>query len=169
VCSNINEIEARFYQRLITLILIGTPIRGFSQSFRWAAVVVTVFTLNFSGDYIGVLVAPEAAVKLNGSGNSTNEFIGALVANSVKLNGNVNFHFDESLIAAPARLGPPSWSIGNQFLFSVAGAKGFSYVIEASTNLSNWDSLATNTSPFTFEDNSATNFLRRYYRAIRAP
>ncbi len=130
---------------------------------------VTAFTINCNGEYIGVLMAPQATVKLNGAGNNLNEFIGALIAGSVKLNGNFNFHFDESLIPAPAQLGPPGWSNGNQLSFSVAGATGFSYIIQTSTNLGNWDSLTTNTSPFTFVDDSATNFLQRYYRAARVP
>jgi hypothetical protein len=130
---------------------------------------VTSLTVNFIGEYIGILVAPNAAVQLNGSGTITNEFAGALVANSLKLNGNFNFHFDGSLIPAPARLALPSWSNNHQFLFSVTGRPGSNYVIEASTNLNDWASLATNKAPFTFQDGSAVNFPRRYYRAVGTP
>ncbi len=130
---------------------------------------VTNFTLNFAGNFSGIIVAPEAAVRVDGAGIETNDFMGALVANTLELNGNFNFHFDESLIQAPAQLGPPSWSNANQFLFSITGATGFSYIAEASTNLSDWVPLATNISPFIFVDNSTTNYPQRYYRAVRVP
>ena len=128
---------------------------------------VTALALNGNGLFIGVLVAPEAELRVNGGGFAIEDFMGALVANSLKLNGYFNFHFDESLIPGPAQLGPPSLN-SNQVLFSVTGKPGFSYFVEASTNLSDWGSLVTNTSPFTFVD-AYTNFFRRYYRAVHVP
>ncbi len=37
---------------------------------------------------------------------------------------------------------------------------------QASTTLTNWTSIQTNTSPFTFTDTLATNYPYRFYRAI---
>jgi len=54
----------------------------------------------------------------------------------------------------------------NQFKFSLTGVPGYSYVIQASTNLTSWTSIYTNTSPFTFTDASATNYPYRFYKAI---
>lgn len=54
------------------------------------------------------------------------------------------------------------------FQFSVTGGVGYSYAVLASTNLSNWIALKTNTSPFTFIDSNTAAFPRRYFRT-RAP
>jgi hypothetical protein len=54
----------------------------------------------------------------------------------------------------------------NQFKFSLAGVPAYSYIIQASTNLTNWTSIYTNTSPFTFTDASATNYPHRFYKAV---
>jgi hypothetical protein len=34
---------------------------------------------------------------MNGGGKTINDFTGAVVANSVKMNGHFNFHYDEAL------------------------------------------------------------------------
>lgn len=72
---------------------------GFAGNFIvYGAPSVTSFTLNGNGSFIGVLVAPNANVALNGSGNSTAiDFTGSLMANTIKLNGHFNFHYDEAL------------------------------------------------------------------------
>ena len=54
----------------------------------------------------------------------------------------------------------------SQFQFSLTGVPTYSYIIQASTNLTNWTSIQTNTSPFTFTDTLATNYPYRFYRAI---
>ena len=130
---------------------------------------VTNLTFNVNGSFVGVLVTPEAVVRLDGAGTHMNDFIGALVANSLNLNGNFGFHFDERLIAAQPLLDSPMWSNNNAFSFSVVGAPGFSYAVESSTNLTDWVSSGTNVSPYTFVDSSASNCLQRYYRAVRVP
>jgi hypothetical protein len=58
---------------------------------------VTAFNFNGNGEFIGVLVAPEAFVTMNGGGHSVNDFIGALMADSIKMNGHYKFHYDEAL------------------------------------------------------------------------
>jgi hypothetical protein len=63
----------------------------------------------------------------------------------------------------------PSYSAEGVFQFNLAGAAGSNYVIEASTNLTDWIPLETNTSPFTFTDTNAVNFLLRFYRAHPSP
>ena len=56
-----------------------------------------------------------------------------------------------------------------QFQFNVTGASSLTYVVEASTNLVDWDALATNTPPFTFVDQAAPNCPQRFYRAVCRP
>jgi hypothetical protein len=124
-------------------------------------------SLNFSsnGEFIGMLMAPKATIRLLGGGSSANDFIGSITANSIVFNGNFNLHFDEAPLEPLLQLGPPFWSADGHFSFTVLGSPGSSYVIEATSNLSDWTSVATNTSPFTFVDNTAANFPQRYYRA----
>jgi hypothetical protein len=55
------------------------------------------FTLNGNGTFKGVLVAPEADIRMNGGGSTYEDFIGCLLANSVTMNGHFNFHYDEAL------------------------------------------------------------------------
>jgi hypothetical protein len=58
---------------------------------------VTSVSFNGNGEFIGVLVAPEASIQMNGGGHSDNDFIGALMASSVTMNGHFSFHYDEAL------------------------------------------------------------------------
>lgn len=79
---------------------------------------------------------------------------------------------DESVFSAEATytvpVTPPTldtpMSTGNQFSFSVSGVTGYQYVVQTSTNLTDWVSLQTNTAPFTFVDPNAVAFSQRYYR-----
>lgn len=61
-----------------------------------------------------------------------------------------------------------TFSAGNGVQFTVSGVPGFSYVIQASTNLIDWWPLETNSSPFDFIDNNA-DFPQRFYRGIYLP
>ena len=58
---------------------------------------VTSFDLNGNGSFTGVLVAPNAEIAMNGGGNSLTDFVGALMINTVKMNGHFHFHYDEAL------------------------------------------------------------------------
>lgn len=58
---------------------------------------VTSLSISGNGEFIGCVWAPNAAVTLNGGGNSYEDFIGSLVANTIKMNGHYKFHYDESL------------------------------------------------------------------------
>jgi spore coat protein U-like protein len=56
-----------------------------------------------------------------------------------------------------------------QFKFSISGSTGFNYAIEASTDLSVWTRLLTNTTPFNFTDTASPAPLQRFYRAVLVP
>jgi hypothetical protein len=64
--------------------------------------------INFNGNvsFVGVIYAPDAAVNMNGGGNGVN-YLGSLMADSVKLNGSYQFHFDEGL----NKLGSPGYVV----------------------------------------------------------
>ena len=73
---------------------------------------------------------------------------------------------------APPLLTAPS-SAGAGFSFMLAGAPQGTYVIQASTNFSNWQSIGTNTLPVNglmqIGDPLGNGFSQRYYRAIKVP
>jgi hypothetical protein len=59
------------------------------------------------------------------------------------------------------------------FAFSLAGTPSATYIVQTSTDLSNWDTLATITLPASgvspITDSSASTSIRRYYRALKGP
>jgi len=72
--------------------------------------------------------------------------------------------------AAPPIISSPSTGPGGGFQFNVSGPTGLTYEIVASTNFQNWLSLTSvvpSSTQFQFTDLAATNFLRRFYRAVR--
>ncbi|HXB60115.1 MAG TPA: fibronectin type III domain-containing protein [Candidatus Acidoferrales bacterium] len=62
-----------------------------------------------------------------------------------------------------------SVSASGHFYFTVSGATGYQYAVEASTNMVNWTMLQTNAAPFTFIDMNTAKFNRRFYRAVYFP
>jgi hypothetical protein len=69
---------------------------------------------------------------------------------------------------APIRFSSPQRSGANQFQFTLTGGNKFQ--IQASTNLSNWITLATltNSTGTTNYTDPATNLSRRFYRALQS-
>lgn len=85
---------------------------GYAQNFvMYCTPSVTRFSFNGNGEFIGVLVAPNANITMDGGGKANNDFEGALVINSVKMNGKYSFHYDEALGRMPSngRLLVVSW------------------------------------------------------------
>jgi plastocyanin len=73
----------------------------------------------------------------------------------------------------PATLIDPMWLQDGRFQFSLSNlTAGASYIIQASTNLTSWTSLATNVAASTVEtwtDDGAATFRRQFYRAQTLP
>ncbi len=69
-------------------------------------------------------------------------------------------------IVAPALTSPVMSNA--QFHFTVTGATGHNYIVQACTNLTttNWISLLTNAAPFTFTDTNVGINRQRFYRAV---
>jgi len=63
----------------------------------------------------------------------------------------------------PMALGSPKMAAGS-FSFTVSGEAGTSLAVEASDDLIHWVRVVTNTAPFTFVDNNASQFTKRFYR-----
>jgi len=71
---------------------------GYAENFSlYCTDNVTKLSLSGNGEFIGVIYAPMANVQLNGGGYSDFDFIGAVVANYIQLNGHFSFHYDEAL------------------------------------------------------------------------
>jgi hypothetical protein len=51
--------------------------------------------------FTGILFAPDAELSIGGGGSDSIDFLGAIIARIVKVNGSMTFHFDE----ATTRLG----------------------------------------------------------------
>ena len=130
----------------------------------YVSTTVTNFMFNAYGNFLGVIVAPAAQTFLNGSGSTPNDFSGAIMTRSLTLNGNFRFHFDEGIVPASLQR-----STASPLQFQVTGMPGFPYVVQASTNLSFWNVLTTNNSPFLFADPSNSQTRQRFYRAVCYP
>jgi uncharacterized protein (UPF0333 family) len=58
---------------------------------------VTSMSFSGNGQFTGIIVAPNADLKLNGGGNNNNDFVGCVIANTITMNGHFSFHYDEAL------------------------------------------------------------------------
>jgi hypothetical protein len=73
-------------------------------------------------------------------------------------------------VTEPPRLVSNPPAIGSGFAMSLIGGVGFSYAIEASTNIVNWTpiTMLTNASrTIPWADADATNYSQRFYRAAQ--
>lgn len=69
-------------------------------------------------------------------------------------------------------IGSDGFTTNGTIQLQLSGLAGPSYILQASTNLSNWISLGTNVpvaTPFLMLDPAATNFPHRFYRAVQQP
>jgi hypothetical protein len=77
---------------------------GLATSFSyWGLPSNTSVTMAGNAAFIGTIYAPQAALTLGGGGNTTYDFSGASISNTVAINGHFNFHYDEGLKSGPAR------------------------------------------------------------------
>jgi hypothetical protein len=131
---------------------------------------VTSLALGFNGSFKGIIVAPSVDVQLNGSGNNIiNDFAGALMANSVTLNGHFNFHYDESLDRmAPPPLPSPGRGVPGKFILSFATGLGTAYEVDYKVSLNDpdWQELTLGIgagTPLAVVDVATTN-RSKFYR-----
>jgi hypothetical protein len=78
----------------------------------YCAPTVNLLSLSTGGEFIGVVVAPQADLNINGGGNISYDLSGAWVVKSLTANGHARFHLDESLASLP--LFPPTILAGPQ-------------------------------------------------------
>ena len=87
-------------------------------------------------------------------------------ANGGTLSSNANLFV--YLSPMPAMVSPVL-TIDNQMQFTITGVPGLNYAVQVSTDLMNWDFVATNAAPFDFTDTNTANFPARYYRTVYLP
>jgi hypothetical protein len=76
---------------------------GFASNLQMSFTPATTsLSLGGNAEFIGTILAPEANVQMNGGGKSNTDFVGSLMANSVKMNGQFSFHYDEALGHQPS-------------------------------------------------------------------
>jgi hypothetical protein len=80
-----------------------------------------------------------------------------------------------SAVSTVAYFPSPAWPLGagywtnNVFKFPQEHVVGYDYIVFGTTNLVDWVPIQTNTVPFTFSDNNATNFPYRFCRTQFKP
>ena len=125
-------------------------------------------------DFIGTIYAPDSTFGMGPTGSSIYHLVGSVVASGITINGKYQIHYDEGLPpltlypSAAATLGLPLIGSGGLLQFEVSGVPRVEYVVESSTNLIDWSSEYTNSSPFTFTNNE-TGSEQRFFRAVYQP
>ncbi|MEI6196940.1 MAG: DUF11 domain-containing protein, partial [Verrucomicrobiota bacterium] len=107
-------------------------------------------------------------VQLNTGGSLPNTAIATAETPDPNLNDNTASAVVHAIVPAPAVLSGAGVSNG-VFHLTVTGTPGINYTVQASTNLVNWLSIYTNSSPFPFTDPYASNYPTRFYRTIGGP
>jgi hypothetical protein len=71
----------------------------------------TSIAISGNGSFSGTIYAPSADLTLNGGGKENYDFMGASISKTVKMNGKVQFHYDEALEDLGLFIGyiPISW------------------------------------------------------------
>jgi len=135
---------------------------------------LTSIHLTGNGPFHGTIYAPYADVSIRGSGASGG-FNGALVCKSVICIGTTTFSYDEALastlsdLLAPTILSASYNAVSGAFALKLEGVQGFNYAIQTSSNLTDWVSVTTNTSPFNFTNSNPVADSQRFYRSVYIP
>jgi hypothetical protein len=131
---------------------------------------LTGISIHGNGPFWGLIYAPNAYMSVNGYG-AAGGYYGTFVCYSITCTGTTTFSYDESLddlrlsLVTAATLNATFNSTNRQFDLTVTGYPGLVYAVQASTNLTDWQSVVTNTAPFGFTETNADAFSQCFYRA----
>ena len=79
-------------------------------------------------------------------------------------------HWNEQVNFDVPKLINPVWLANRRFQSRILGFPGMTNIVQASTNLTSWTSIFTNTAGvYDFTDSSASSYGNRFYRAILGP
>ena len=159
----------------------GNKIEDGTASTATVTLVNTVLTNSSTGPLVVVLGTNDSYVVLTNSftlNDLVNNEVDGLQTNTATVIFSINspavVHIDvagaKSITAATysqaALLSAAAFSVHPEFQFNVVGVPGYNYVVQASTNLSDWFSLQTNIAPFLFVDQVSPGCPTRFYRAV---
>jgi GH25 family lysozyme M1 (1,4-beta-N-acetylmuramidase)/alpha-tubulin suppressor-like RCC1 family protein len=145
-----------------------TVVAGADVSFSVQAISAAPMDYQWYFNQTNVLAVPDAALlTLNDVQSAQAGGYSVVVSN---LAGSTTSAVATLTVVMPSRiLVAPSYTADGGFQVGLAGAPGSNYVIEASSNLTDWTPLETNTSPFIFTDTNAASLPVQFYRAHLAP
>jgi hypothetical protein len=150
-----------------------TNVMGFVAEFDYQGRALSVFTATAATNAAFSAVAGSSPDAIYASGGFYNS---PKFGNCTLTNNNLYPYADpEALLTKLAGISPdptaaqlvPHAPTGSQFQFDLSGTPGFPYVIESSTNLTDWLRITTNLAPSTFTTPSTHPF--NYYRAVYRP
>ncbi|MGH7942938.1 MAG: fibronectin type III domain-containing protein [Limisphaerales bacterium] len=119
-----------------------------------------------SGDYTNeISVGSVTNVTVSGLADRTTYFFAAQAINNDGIESGYSVQTSYAVPGASAIFANPILS-NSAVSVAVTGVPGYLYVIQASTELVHWISLATNLSPWHFVDTNARRFNARFYRAV---
>jgi hypothetical protein len=190
-CKNSSRKRSKFSQKTFGLILGGAGL--FTLNYPAMADVTVTLGWRSSGEAnvagYKVYYGPESRNYDHcvDAGNSTNVCITVPVAGvtnyfattAYDTDGNESDFSEESTFVATLATGGDTTNTVTQlnqltsatlssgtFSFTVNGISGAAYVIQASTNLTDWFPVQTNTAPFVFEDAEVSARSQCFYRAL---
>jgi hypothetical protein len=97
------------------------------------------------------------------TGNAT------LTASAFETNYDNSIGASAAFVVVPMSFTSAGYAAGGQFQLGFAGAAGDTYVLQATTNFTDWTPISTNTATtnfFILTDPDATNFQNRFYRVL---
>jgi len=175
----LNKVVKNRSEQFVLLLLCSSLMLSFQLPVHAAQSILLTWNpsaaTNVAGYKIYVGTASGSYATVINAGNTTNAVISGLITGQTNYIAASSYDSagHESALSAeivyvvpvvPATLGQAVRTGGN-FEFTVSGASGEKYVVQASTDLTSWVSVATNAVPFTFVDTNTTAFSKRFYRS----
>jgi hypothetical protein len=102
-------------------------------------------------------------------GNVTTNQSGVYSVTVTDWNGSTNSAARLTVYATAAGTLASAGLANGHYTLAVLTVPGCRYIVQASTDLVNWEPVETNIAPFTFEDAAADGFPQRFYRTVYAP
>jgi hypothetical protein len=146
-----------------------TNVLGFVAEFDYQGHALCVFTAAANAAFRAVSGSSPDAIYAAGSFTGTANF-GRFALTNVHGSGSLDTFLTKLAGISPGPTAAqlvPHTPAGSPFQFGLSGTPTFPYVIESSTNLTDWLPVTTNVAPSTFTTPNAQPF--NYYRAVYRP
>ena len=114
-----------------------------------------------------------SALTLSFVGNTPGIYSNTISVASTTTDPNPDDDVTTAFVTVSGSLTPPivnsGFGVGSSGFYLTVTGDPVSTIVQASTNLVNWQNIFTNTPPFVFTNFQSTNFPIRFYRALLAP